>query len=196
MKAVVAHAYLAWIHPFGDGNGRTARLLEAQILSQAGLPIIVTNLLSDHYNLTRDRYYAELKRASENGGDLTSFVSYATEGFVDRLRAQVKTVRDGQRLMAWQNFVHEQVQGHTEAARRRRCLLIDLQLMNIYKKDDLALVSVRVARMYGAAGDRTLPRDVNTLVKEGLLLKLAGNMYVANSARIAAFSPTFDSETP
>jgi Fic family protein len=26
LKAIVAHVYLAWIHPFGDGNGRTARL--------------------------------------------------------------------------------------------------------------------------------------------------------------------------
>jgi Fic family protein len=28
IKAIVAHIYVAWIHPFGDGNGRTARLME------------------------------------------------------------------------------------------------------------------------------------------------------------------------
>ena len=28
LRAIVGHVYLAWIHPFGDGNGRTARLLE------------------------------------------------------------------------------------------------------------------------------------------------------------------------
>ena len=32
LKAIFAHLYLAWIHPFGDGNGRTARLLEFYIL--------------------------------------------------------------------------------------------------------------------------------------------------------------------
>ncbi len=32
LKAIVAHIYLAWIHPFGDGNGRTARLVEFRIL--------------------------------------------------------------------------------------------------------------------------------------------------------------------
>jgi Fic family protein len=36
-KAVYAHLYLAWIHPFGDGNGRTARLLEFVILASSGL---------------------------------------------------------------------------------------------------------------------------------------------------------------
>ena len=32
LKAIVTHVYLVWIHPFGDGNGRTARLVEFQIL--------------------------------------------------------------------------------------------------------------------------------------------------------------------
>src|SRR5512142_1393499 len=35
VKAALAHLYLAWIHPFGDGNGRTARLLELHILLSA-----------------------------------------------------------------------------------------------------------------------------------------------------------------
>jgi Fic/DOC family len=35
-KAVYAHLYLAWIHPFGDGNGRTARLVEFLILAGSG----------------------------------------------------------------------------------------------------------------------------------------------------------------
>jgi Fic family protein len=38
IKAIFAHLYLVWIHPFGDGNGRTARLLEVQILLEAGVP--------------------------------------------------------------------------------------------------------------------------------------------------------------
>ncbi len=61
-KAVLAHLYIAWIHPFADGNGRTARLVEFQILAQSGLiPLPAANLLRDHYNKTRDRYYAELR---------------------------------------------------------------------------------------------------------------------------------------
>ena len=38
LKSVAGHLYLAWIHPFGDGNGRTARLLEFHILLSAGAP--------------------------------------------------------------------------------------------------------------------------------------------------------------
>ncbi|MCY3577984.1 MAG: Fic family protein, partial [bacterium] len=32
IQAIYAHLYIAWIHPFGDGNGRTARLLEFMLL--------------------------------------------------------------------------------------------------------------------------------------------------------------------
>ena len=36
LRAILAHLYLAWIHPFGDGNGRTARLVEVRLLRNAG----------------------------------------------------------------------------------------------------------------------------------------------------------------
>ncbi len=38
---------MAWIHPFGDGNGRTARLLEFLILARCGMvPLPAAHLLS------------------------------------------------------------------------------------------------------------------------------------------------------
>lgn len=40
-KAILAHLGLVTIHPFGDGNGRTARLLMNLILLKSGCPIIV-----------------------------------------------------------------------------------------------------------------------------------------------------------
>jgi len=48
-QAIVTHVYLKWIHPFGDGNGRTGRLLEFYILLRAGLPNIVSHVLSNFY---------------------------------------------------------------------------------------------------------------------------------------------------
>ena len=36
LHAILAHLYIAWIHPFGDGNGRTARLIEFMLLARAG----------------------------------------------------------------------------------------------------------------------------------------------------------------
>ncbi|QAB17139.1 Fic family protein [Leucobacter muris] len=48
LAAVLAHLYVAWIHPFGDGNGRTSRLIECAILATSGLvPWVSANVLSD-----------------------------------------------------------------------------------------------------------------------------------------------------
>ena len=55
LKAIFAHVYLAWIHPFGDGNGRTARLVELAVLLEAGLPLPACHLPSNHYNPDADR---------------------------------------------------------------------------------------------------------------------------------------------
>ena len=60
IKAIVSHIYIAWIHPFGDGNGRTARLIEFQILLASGMPTPAAHLLSNYYNETRQEYYLSL----------------------------------------------------------------------------------------------------------------------------------------
>ena len=45
LRGILAHIYVAWIHPFGDGNGRTARLLELKSLLAAGAPTVAAHLL-------------------------------------------------------------------------------------------------------------------------------------------------------
>ena len=76
---------LEWIHPFGDGNGRTGRLLEFYILLRAGLPSIVSHILSNFYNETRPEYYRQLDTARKKC-DLTGFIKYAVRGFRDGLK--------------------------------------------------------------------------------------------------------------
>jgi Fic family protein len=194
VKAVVAHVYLAWIHPFGDGNGRTARLVEVQVLSQAGVPLIATSLLSDHYNRTRDRYYRELAQASKNGGDLSSFIAYAVEGFVDGLREQINEVKSYQIRVAWENYVHKVLDGATPAIKRRRQLVLDLPVDKPTPKKDLSVISERVRNEYRDAGERTIPRDLNALVSEKLLLKTSAG-YLPNLNLIRAFIvPAFSAE--
>lgn len=86
LRAVVGHLYLAWIRSFGDGNGRTSRLVEYHALLAAGVPSNAVHLLSNHYNTTRTEYYRQLDAASRSGGRVLPFVEYALERLVDGLR--------------------------------------------------------------------------------------------------------------
>ncbi len=96
IKTILAHLYIAWIHPFGDGNGRTARLIEFLLLVQSGVPWPAGHLLSNHYNKTRSKYYAELERSSKAADGVVRFITYALEGFVDGLKEQLEYIRNQQ----------------------------------------------------------------------------------------------------
>ena len=92
IKAALAHLYVAWIHPFGDGNGRTARLLEFAILLHSGIPLPACHLLSIHYSATRAEYARQLARTSQSGGEVVPFLYYAVQGLLNGLRGQLEMI--------------------------------------------------------------------------------------------------------
>ncbi|WP_020493959.1 Fic family protein [Verrucomicrobium sp. 3C] len=169
IQAVVGHVYLAWIHPFGDGNGRTARLLEFELLLSAGLPSVAAHLLSNYYNRTRAHYYARLDRSSKKGESLLPFLEYAVEGFVEELRAQVAEIREQQLELVWRNYVHERFPDKNSPANaRRRRLLLDLGKKSV-PVSKLSEISPRVAAGYAGKTPVTLRRDCRVLEAMDLL---------------------------
>jgi len=169
IKATVAHIYLAWIHPFGDGNGRTARLIEVQILLSSGVPSPAAHLLSNYYNKTRTEYYQNLERARTN---VMSFLLYAVSGLRDELRDQIATVRQEQWEIAWVNYVHrvfDKLKGRLHD--RRKHLILDLSNSQApVAFQELTKVSPRVAIDYKDRSDRTLLRDLEKLLAMGLVV--------------------------
>ena len=72
IRAAVLHAWLAHIHPFTDGNGRTARAIGNLELVRAGYPPIIIK------KKERDRYIEALGESDE-GGDIRSFLELTFE---------------------------------------------------------------------------------------------------------------------
>ena len=190
VKAIIAHVYLAWIHPFGDGNGRTARLIEFHLLFASGVPLPASHLLSDHYNQTRSEYYRQLTMASRSGGDLLPFIRYATQGFLDGLRNQIDLIREQQLTVAWENYVHERFRGlkTSPTQKRRRDLVLEMSKHDWLEVSKLELLIPRLARDYATAGDRMLQRDLNAISKMGLVDRKYGKIRVSKHM-IRAFLP-------
>jgi Fic family protein len=190
VKAVVAHLYIAWIHPFGDGNGRTARLVEFQVLIASGVPDPAAHLLSNHYNQTRTEYYRQLDKASRSGGDVMPFVEYAVRGFLDGLKAQLDHIRRQQWEVIWHDYVHQQFAGmHGETQARRRRLVLALSGKNeAVPVADLSRLSPATARDYARKTRKTLTRDVNALIEMGLVERV-GPRVRARTDIILAFLP-------
>ena len=77
--AGVAHYELVRIHPFVDGNGRTARAIATLILCLRSFDVKRYFALDEYYNEDKREYVDALKTADDSG-DLTKWLEYFTEG--------------------------------------------------------------------------------------------------------------------
>jgi prophage maintenance system killer protein len=91
--ACAAHTWFVYIHPFVDGNGRTARILMNLVLMRHGYPISI---------VTRDdrsRYYDALE--TSHSSDLTPFVALVCDTLEESLDEYERAVRDQLDKMEW-----------------------------------------------------------------------------------------------
>jgi Fic family protein len=90
--AGIVHYEIARIHPFIDGNGRTARLLASLVLYKSGFDHRRFFALDDYYDKDRSLYYAALKTAQQNKGDITKWLEYFTDGVLDSINKVKDTI--------------------------------------------------------------------------------------------------------
>lgn len=189
VKAALAHIYFVWIHPFGDGNGRTARLIELDVLLAAGVPTPAAHLLSNHYNKTRAQYYRELDRARERSDPL-GFVEYSVQGFVDGLREQIERIQAQQFEVLWARLVSEEFPGRTEANHRQARLAIEMARQGApIKKGAIPRLCVELAERYAGKTSKTVTRDINRLLESGLVVEVGRRTYEANRRKVLSLLP-------
>lgn len=187
LQAIITHIYLEWIHPFGDGNGRTGRLLEFYILLRGGLPDIASHILSNHYNTTRSEYYKHFDNARKKG-DLTEFIEYALHGYRDGLETTLETVLTSQLETTWQKYIYDKFHdeaGDRAANKRRRKLVLSMVFDRGYLLNEINLISPEVAREYATLSVRSIIRDLKELERMALVYRKDGDKrYYANISQL------------
>jgi Fic family protein len=193
IQAIVSHVYIAWIHPFGDGNGRTARLIEFYILLRAGLPDIASHILSNHYNLTREEYYRQLDRAGKERC-LSGFIRYAVMGFRDGLYEVLGVLQRNVLETAWRNYIYEildskKAAGKSKAiVKRRRNVALHFPVEAFYNIDDLLNTNPVLMKEYAKLSPSTLKRDLAELEKLELVRR-QDDRYRGNIDILKGFMP-------
>jgi len=87
VQALLAHFFLVTIHPFGDGNGRVSRLLEAGILYQHEYNIFGFYGLSNYFYSHEVQYKTLLQQCrSQHPFDVAAFITFGVEGFSAELK--------------------------------------------------------------------------------------------------------------
>ena len=89
MKVALAHHRFAWVHPFGNGNGRVVRLLTYAMLIKYGFQVNgIGRLLNPAavFCADRNRYYTMLGQADAGTNDgLEQWCTYVLTGVRDEL---------------------------------------------------------------------------------------------------------------
>ncbi|MEV5583870.1 Fic family protein [Streptomyces parvus] len=196
LAAIMAHLYTAWIHPFGNGNGRTARLIEYQMLIQAGAPSVAAHVLADHYNRTRTEYARQLRLTSAREPySVKSLIKYALQGLVDGLTQQIEEIRNDQFRVTWVNFIHEEFHDKdTPACARQRKLVLALPPGELTERSKIRELTPPLALAYAGKEEKTVTRDLNTLREMDLIRVRRNNRGTItavrpNIARLRAFMP-------
>ncbi len=90
VKAAIIHFYIAFIHPYFDGNGRIARLLHLWFLVQKGYQSALFVPFSSEIEKSRKAYYSAFTCIEENKKisgkiDITPFIMYFTNNVYNKI---------------------------------------------------------------------------------------------------------------
>lgn len=148
------------IHPFLDGNGRTARLLCTLILYQNGYDFKRLFSLSEYYDKNRRNYYDAIQSVRDNDMDMTTWLEYFTEGLKNQL-------------------VEVKIKG--EKAIKREVIIEKARRFNLNERQQRILTylledrrgSVEGIRQKFSLVRRTVQRDLSKLVELGLIKEVA-----------------------
>jgi len=154
LVAGVSQFQLVDIHPFCDGNGRTARLLSTLCLYRKGYDFKQLFTLSELYDRDRPAYYAAIQNVRQRDMDMTGWLEY----FVEGLETQLREVQERGELVIRRDVVLLRAR---EAGVRDRALSALAFLL------ERGRGTVRQMEVELRVNRRTLQRDLKQLVDKG-----------------------------
>ena len=171
IQAIAVHYHIGAMHPFGDGNGRSARALEAFMLRQAGVNDMVMVSLSNYYYEHQDEYLAGLHESRSNGHNLTPFLRFALPAVAERCDTLATEIVTHSKRMLYREFARS-LFGRLRTPRRRALAQRQLQIMDVLldgSRVELNDLANRVMTYYGTLQYpiRAFARDMVGLMNLG-----------------------------
>lgn len=175
--AVAAHFYFVSIHPFGDGNGRTARAVESYLLHQSGVNVLGFYSLANFYYRNRAEYIELLDHARfSEDRDLTSLVRFAVSGLAEELETVRQEVIVAITKITFRDYYRANIQygdGMSIAVRGRLLTFMD-GLEEPVEEADLVSQRTPLSAIWAGLSARTRARDLARLESLGLIVREHG----------------------
>ena len=168
LRAALAHYYLAKIHPFLDGNGRTARFIEAVILKSAGFKFLPEVMSNYYYKKIHEYFFAFSLTQRKDKYDVTDFLVF----FLNGVEASLKDIKNfvvfSIRSLALRSFYRDLRASKTITRRQHDLLQILMKTMSSFTFHSL-FSDALLRPLYGGVSESTARRDIKKLLDLGLL---------------------------
>ncbi|MDE2765623.1 MAG: Fic family protein [Chloroflexota bacterium] len=168
VQSMAVHYHLGAMHPFDDGNGRTARAVEAFMLRAAGVNDQVMVSLSNYYYEHQREYLTALYESRERDHDLTPFLLFALRALADRCNSVVDQVAEQTKRTLFREFA-QSLFGKLSSPRRR--VLAERQLHVLNALLDEGELNASALRSRVAAHYADLKHPIRALVRDILYLR-------------------------
>lgn len=165
LRAGIAHYALVAIHPFVEGNGRTARALATLILFLEDYDIKRFFSLEENFDQDSVSYFGALIETSGQSPDLvkrdlTTWLEYFTQA----LAIELNRIKERVRKLSIDSKLKKRI-GKQVALSERQMKLIE------YLEENRELTTPEARRILPMVSDDTILRDLKDLIKKGILKK-------------------------
>ena len=189
IQALALHYHFAAIHSFLDGNGRTARVLEALMLQRAGLRDSLFIAMSNYYYDEKRSYLESLAAVRENGHDLTPFLKFGLRGVAMQSSRLAEMIKNEVSRQIFRNLMHE-LFTRLESTRKRvivkRQLSLLEKLLNTDGKIEFSELVNSLAETY-----KSRKAPVSAIVRDLNRLGALGAVWIEKSETSPKANPLF-----
>lgn len=168
VRAISLHYHFAAMHPFLDGNGRTARALEALILQRAGLRDSAFIAMSNYYHEEKAAYLDVLASVRSAGHDLTAFLVFGLKGVALQCERLFQQIKVQIQIAVFRNVMFD-LFNHLQSPRRRVIAERQLRILKLLLDNrtmDIREIIKQTVSTYNSLQNpqKALIRDINDLV--------------------------------
>src|SRR5262249_17643127 len=138
--------HFAAMHPFLDGNGRTARAMEALMLQRVGLRDTLFIAMSNYYYEEKIAYLDALNDARASNHDLTPFLRFALRGIQLQCSRLFGEIRRHISIALYRDTMNE-LFGRLTSPRKRAITARHMQMLSMLLEEDSLPLDSFVARI-------------------------------------------------
>ena len=177
MQALAAHYHLAAMHPFLDGNGRTARAVESLLLKREGLKDLNFIAMSNYYHDEKRRYLEVLSEVRKANFDLTPFLLFGLDGIISQSAALLEIIKENLKVFLFRKTVKELFGSNVFPRRRsihdRQMAILEIILNEKNFEIEYFKLFSKISHLYSGlkSPDKAQKRDLKELWRLGTIVQ-------------------------